>query len=62
MKNLIMLFCHMNLVKKCDKCLYSKIYGDYVVVVCLYMDDMLILNYYMEGMIEQRGFYPQLSR
>ena len=27
-----------------DKCLYSKVCGNYVVIVCLYVDDMLILR------------------
>ena len=34
-----------------DKFLYSKTCGDYVVIVCLYVDDMLILNDYMKGII-----------
>ena len=39
-----------------DKCLYSKTFGDYVVIVCLYVDYMLILNDDMKGIIETMRF------
>ena len=42
--------------KNADKCFYCKTCGDYVVVVCLYVDDMLTLNDYMEGIIETKRF------
>ena len=41
---------------KADKCLYSKTYGDYLVIVCLYVDDVLILSDDMKGIIETMRF------
>ena len=38
------------------KCLYSKTCGDYLVIVCLYVDDMLILSDDMKGIIETKRF------
>ena len=37
-------------------CLYSKTYGDYVILVCLYVDDMLILSNDMKGIMETKRF------
>ncbi|RVW46570.1 Retrovirus-related Pol polyprotein from transposon TNT 1-94 [Vitis vinifera] len=37
-----------------DKCLYSKTCDDYMVIVCLYVDDMLILSDEMKGIIEMK--------
>ena len=34
-----------------DKCLYSKTCGDYLAMVCLYVDDILILSDDMKGLI-----------
>ncbi|RVW92427.1 Retrovirus-related Pol polyprotein from transposon TNT 1-94 [Vitis vinifera] len=39
-----------------DKCLYSKTCDDYMVIVCLYVDDMLILSDDMKGIIEMKRF------
>ncbi|WJZ84162.1 hypothetical protein VitviT2T_003781 [Vitis vinifera] len=39
-----------------DKCLYSKTCDDYIVIVCLYVDDMLILSDDMKGIIETKKF------
>ncbi|RVW62247.1 Copia protein [Vitis vinifera] len=39
-----------------DKCLYSKTCDDYMVIVCLYVDDMLILSDDMKGIIEKKRF------
>ena len=39
-----------------DKCLYSKTCGDYYVIVCLYVDDMLILSDDMKEIIETKRF------
>ncbi|KAL6320637.1 hypothetical protein AAG906_008637 [Vitis piasezkii] len=39
-----------------DKCLYSKTCDDYMVIVCLYVDDMLILSDDMRGIIETKRF------
>ncbi|KAL6316591.1 hypothetical protein AAG906_018846 [Vitis piasezkii] len=39
-----------------DKCLYSKTCDDYMVIVCLYVDDMLILSDDMKGIIETKRF------
>ncbi|RVW81286.1 Retrovirus-related Pol polyprotein from transposon TNT 1-94 [Vitis vinifera] len=39
-----------------DKCLYSKTCDDYVVIVCIYVNDMLILSDDMKGIIETKRF------
>ena len=39
-----------------DKCIYTKSHGDYIVLVCLYVDDMLIMSNAMEGIIETKRF------
>ncbi|KAL6345172.1 hypothetical protein AAG906_013656 [Vitis piasezkii] len=39
-----------------DKCLYSKTCDDYMVIMCLYVDDMLILSDDMRGIIETKRF------
>ena len=39
-----------------DKCLYSKTYGDYLVIVCLYVNGMLILSDDMKGITETKRF------
>ncbi|RVW47574.1 Retrovirus-related Pol polyprotein from transposon TNT 1-94 [Vitis vinifera] len=39
-----------------DKCLYSKTCDDYMVIMCLYVDDMLILSDDMKGIIEMKRF------
>ncbi|RVX02495.1 Retrovirus-related Pol polyprotein from transposon TNT 1-94 [Vitis vinifera] len=39
-----------------DKCLYSKTCDDYMIIVCLYVDDMLILSDDMRGIIETKKF------
>ncbi|RVW67820.1 Retrovirus-related Pol polyprotein from transposon TNT 1-94 [Vitis vinifera] len=39
-----------------DKCLYSKTCDDYMVIVCLYVDDMLILSDDMKGITETKRF------
>ena len=39
-----------------DKCLYSKTCKGYVIIVCLYVDDMLILSNSMKGIEETKRF------
>ena len=39
-----------------DKCIYSKFTSDYGVIVCLYIDDMLIIGTNMLGIIETKNF------
>ena len=39
-----------------NKCFYSKTCEDYLVIVCLYVHDMLILSDDMKGMIEIKRF------
>ncbi|RVW90101.1 Retrovirus-related Pol polyprotein from transposon TNT 1-94 [Vitis vinifera] len=39
-----------------DKCVYSKTCDYYMVIVCLYVDDMLILSDDMKGIIETKRF------
>ncbi|GAA0152643.1 hypothetical protein LIER_11072 [Lithospermum erythrorhizon] len=36
------------------KCIYSKSCNEYIVILCLYVDDMLIFSNYMEGIIETK--------
>ena len=31
-------------INECDKCVYTKIVGNACIIVCLYVDDMLILG------------------
>jgi len=31
-------------INKCDNCVYSKIVGNVYIIVCLYVDDILILG------------------
>ena len=51
-----MLFFQMDLDTTANKCLYSKTCGDYLVIVCLYVDDVLILSDGMKGIIETKRF------
>ena len=39
-----------------DKCLYTKVYEDIVIYVCLYVDDMLIISNEMKGILETKRF------
>ena len=47
MQNLIMLFFHMELDKKMQTSAYILRLVETVIIVCLYVDDILILNDYM---------------
>ena len=31
-------------INECDKCVYTKTVGDACIIICLYVDDMLILG------------------
>ena len=39
-----------------DKCLYVKICNDFIVIICLYVDDMLILSNNMKCVLEKKMF------
>ncbi|KAJ9566879.1 hypothetical protein OSB04_002845 [Centaurea solstitialis] len=39
-----------------DRCIYSKCTSDYTVVICLYVDDMLIINTDLEGIFETKKY------
>ena len=39
-----------------DKCLYVKICNDFIVIICLYVDDMLILSNIIKCVLEKKRF------
>ncbi|KAJ9561598.1 hypothetical protein OSB04_006758 [Centaurea solstitialis] len=39
-----------------DRCIYSKCTSDFTVVICLYVDDMLIINTDLEGISETKKY------
>ena len=39
-----------------DKCLYIKVCNAYIIIICLYVDDMLIMSNDMKGIIETKRF------
>ena len=39
-----------------DKCIYSKFSKDYGVIICLYVDDMLIVSTNMQGINETKKY------
>ena len=39
-----------------DNCLYTKVHGNIVIYVCLYVDDMLIISNEMKGILETKRF------
>ena len=39
-----------------DKCVYLKTCDDYIVIVCLYVDDMLIVSNNIKGIVETKRF------
>ena len=39
-----------------DRCIYSKHTSDYIVVICLYVDDMLIIGTHLEGILETKKY------
>ena len=45
-----------------DKCVYIKSNDEYVVLVCLYVDDMLIVSNAIEDILETKGFYLPHSK
>ena len=45
-----------------DKRLYSKTCGDYLVIVCLYVDDMLIFSDDLKGIIETKRFLSSIFK
>lgn len=40
----------------CDKCLYTKVHVNIIIFMCLYVDDMLIINNKMKGILETKRF------
>jgi hypothetical protein len=45
-----------------DKCIYSKFTKDYGVIVCLYVDDMLIFGTNMKGVCETKKYLTSLFK
>nr|KAJ0190715.1 hypothetical protein LSAT_V11C800406370 [Lactuca sativa] len=39
-----------------DRCIYFKHTSDYIVVICLYVDDMLIIGTHLEGILETKKY------
>nr|KAJ0199823.1 hypothetical protein LSAT_V11C600321130 [Lactuca sativa] len=39
-----------------DRCIYSKHTSDYIVVICLFVDDMLIIGTHLEGILETKKY------
>jgi len=39
-----------------DMCIYSKHTSDYIVVICFYVDDMLIIGTNLEGILETKKY------
>nr|KAJ0209067.1 hypothetical protein LSAT_V11C400185590 [Lactuca sativa] len=39
-----------------DRCIYSKYISDYIVVICLYVDDMQIIGTHLEGILETKKY------
>nr|KAJ0194254.1 hypothetical protein LSAT_V11C800406360 [Lactuca sativa] len=39
-----------------DRCIYSKHTSGYIVVICLYVDDMLIIGTHLEGILETKKY------
>ena len=39
-----------------DRCIYSRYTPDYIVVICLYVDDMLIIGTHLEGILETKKY------
>lgn len=39
-----------------DRCIYSKCTSKYTVVICLYVDDMLIIGTHLEGILETKKY------
>src|SRR5436853_3422459 len=45
-----------------DRCLYSKITSDYMVIVCLYVDDMLIVGTNVIGVNETKAYLSSVFK
>ena len=61
MNNLIILYYLIVLIITIlIKCLYSKICDDYAIIVCLYIDDLLILNNDMKCIIATKKFISSI--
>ena len=43
-----------------DKCMYSKFTKEYGVIVCLYVDDMLIFGTNMKGLFETKNYLSSM--
>ena len=39
-----------------DKCIYSKSNSEYSVIICLYVDDMLIVSATLKGVVETKKY------
>ena len=45
-----------------DKCIYSKTSNNYIIVICLYVDDLLIISNKMEGVTETKKFLSSVFK
>jgi hypothetical protein len=45
-----------------DKCIYSKFTKDFGVIICLYVDDMLIFNTNMIGIVEIKRYFTSIFK
>ena len=45
-----------------DKCMYSKFTKKYGVIVCIYVDDMLIFGTNMKGVCETKKYMPSVFK
>jgi len=39
-----------------DRCIYAKCTSEYTVIICLYVDDMLIIGTHLEGILETKKY------
>lgn len=46
----------------CDKCLYTKVQKNIVIFLCLYVDDMLIINNNIDGILETKKFLTSIFK
>ena len=45
-----------------NKCMYSKFTKEYGVIVCIYVDDMLIFGTNMKGVCETKKYMPSIFK
>jgi len=45
-------------INECDKCVYTKTVGNACIIVCLYVDDMLIFEINIEVIMSTKRMHP----